>query len=147
MTGRKIAWAGAIAALGASTTAAAGPTGTLEVAAFELKRTEGEVVCALYDRADAFPSETNVYAGAYAKVADRRAVCRFEGVPAGRYAVAAFHDEDGDRKLKTVLGLPREGFGFSNDAKPGAFGPPRFVAAAFDFDGKSKRLSIRVNYP
>jgi len=61
--------------------------------------------------------------------------------------VAAFHDEDGDRKLRTVLGIPREGYGFSNDARPGTFGPPKFAAAAFDFDGTTTRVTVRIHYP
>ena len=85
--------------------------------------------------------------GAKTPITDRRALCRFEGVAAGRYAAAVFHDEDGDRKLKTVLGMPREGYGFSNDARPGTFGPPKFETAAFDFDGSSKRVTIRLTYP
>lgn len=121
--------------------------GVVEVECIDLRHDEGEVVCAPYDRAEAFPSEKGVRIGVYERISDRRAVCRFEGIPAGRYAVAAFHDEDGDRKLRTVLGIPREGYGFSNDARPGTFGPPRFAAAAFDFDGTKKRVTIRIRYP
>jgi uncharacterized protein (DUF2141 family) len=132
----------------AMTTAAAGSgEGTLEVECVGLARAAGEVVCALYDRAEAFPSESDVYAASYARVSGDRAVCRFEGVPSGRYAVAAFHDEDGDRKLKKLMGMPREGYGFSNDARPSTFGPPKFPAAAFDFDGKAKRITVRIHYP
>lgn len=124
-----------------------GNVGVVEVECVELRHDEGELVCALYDRAEAFPSEKGARTGAYARITDRRAVCHFEGIPAGRYAVAAFHDEDGDRKLRKVLGIPREGYGFSNDAQPGTFGPPRFADAAFDFDGTAKRVTIRIRYP
>ncbi|WP_369293423.1 DUF2141 domain-containing protein, partial [Alkalihalophilus pseudofirmus] len=41
---------------------------------------------------------------------------------------------------------PREGFGFSRDAKV-RFGPPRFAAAAFDItSGAAERISIRMRY-
>ncbi len=121
--------------------------GTIEVECVDLRYDRGEVVCALYDRAESFPRESGVRAGAYSSIAGGRALCRFEGIPAGRYAVAAFHDEDGDRKLRTVLGIPREGYGFSNDARPGNFGPPKFAAAAFDFDGTTTRVTVRIHYP
>ena len=127
--------------------AAAANEGTLEVECVGLARTTGEVVCALYNRAETFPSESNVYAGSQARVDGDRAVCRFEAIPSGRYAVAAFHDEDGDRKLKRFMGMPREGYGFSNDARPSTFGPPPFSAAAFDFDGTTKRITVRIRYP
>jgi len=135
-----------VSATTTSTTLAKGE-GTLEVECVDLARDAGEVVCALYDRAEAFPSEKSVFAASYVRVEGPRAICRFEEVPAGRYAVAVFHDEDGDRKLKKFMGLPREGYGFSNDAAPSTFGPPKFSAAAFDFDGKSKRVTIHIKYP
>ena len=41
----------------------------------------------------------------------------FAGLPPGEYAVAAFHDADGDGKLaQNIVGMPTEGFGFSNGA-------------------------------
>lgn len=146
MTGKALALGAMMAAM--TTGAVAEPVkGRLEVECVGLKHNEGEIVCALFDRADKFPKESGAYAGTYTPITDRRALCRFEGVAAGRYAAAVFHDEDGDRKLKTVLGMPREGYGFSNDARPGTFGPPKFETAAFDFDGSSKRVTIRLTYP
>lgn len=52
-------------------------------------------------------------------------------LPAGTYAIRAFHDVDGDGRLGTNgFGIPVEPYGFSNDAK-GMMGPPSFEAAAF----------------
>lgn len=121
--------------------------GTVEIECVGLKNETGQVVCALFDDADSFPKEGHTYAGGVAKIEGSRAVCRFTKVPAGRYAAAVFHDEDGDRKLKTRLGRPVEGFGFSNDAKLRTFGPPKFEDAAFDFDGQSRRMTIKMRYP
>jgi uncharacterized protein (DUF2141 family) len=127
--------------------AAAGPKGSVEIEVANVARDKGVLVCALYDRADNFPSEEDVFASATSTIANGRAVCRFAAVPAGRYAVAAFHDEDADGKLKRVLGMPREGYGFSNGAQAGVFGPPPFSAAAFPFDGGSLRLPVQLRYP
>jgi uncharacterized protein (DUF2141 family) len=61
---------------------------------------------------------------------------------AGKYAIASYHDENGNGKLDTnALGIPEEGYGFSNDAR-GTFGPPKFSEAAFDFDGKTDRAIV-----
>jgi uncharacterized protein (DUF2141 family) len=59
----------------------------------------------------------------------------------------SFQDEDDSGKLKTdELGIPTEGYGFSNNAH-GSSGPPKFGQAAFDFDGKSdKTISFSLNY-
>jgi uncharacterized protein (DUF2141 family) len=53
-------------------------------------------------------------------------------LPPGRYAVGTFHDTDGNGRLTTwPIGLPREAYGFSRDAR-GQVGPPSFDSAAFD---------------
>ena len=50
-------------------------------------------------------------------------------IPSGKYAVTIFHDVNGDHKLNTnVFGIPREPYGFSNDAR-GTFGPPSYGEA------------------
>lgn len=51
----------------------------------------------------------------------------------GRYAIALFHDVDGNQKLTTnMLGIPKEGYAFSNDAS-NFFGVPSFKDASFQF--------------
>jgi len=51
-------------------------------------------------------------------------------VPAGTWAVLAYHDENGNKKLDTnFVGMPKEGYGFSNGAAS-KFGPPSFKDAA-----------------
>ncbi|MES2861164.1 MAG: DUF2141 domain-containing protein [Pseudomonadota bacterium] len=69
----------------------------------------------------------------------------FSGLAPGRYAVAAFHDMDGNGDLTLwPIGLPREAYGFSNDAR-GRFGPPPFAQAAFDLPaaGTTRSFSLR----
>lgn len=64
------------------------------------------------------------------------------GLAPGRYAVAVFHDVDGDGRLSTwPIGLPKEAYGFSRDAR-GAFGPPGFADAAFDLPASGARQAI-----
>jgi uncharacterized protein (DUF2141 family) len=58
----------------------------------------------------------------------------FPSVASGTYAVALFHDENGDGKLdKNLIGLPAEGVGVSNN-KFRSFGPPRWEDAKFAFN-------------
>lgn len=59
----------------------------------------------------------------------------FPSVPAGTYAIAAFHDANGDGKLNTVLGIPKEGFAFSRNpaTRPRA---PRFDETSFESNGR-----------
>ncbi len=56
----------------------------------------------------------------------------FADVPAGRYAVAAYLDSNGNQQLdRHWYGPPSERYGFSNNAR-NAFSAPSFEQAAFD---------------
>ena len=73
------------------------------------------------------------------------AALRFEGLPHRAYAIALIHDENGNHKLDTFAGIPREGFGFSRNPTLG-FGPPRFAAARFAVAGDAERQQVRMRY-
>lgn len=65
---------------------------------------------------------------------DGGTVLVFRDVPPGQYAVAAFHDENGNGILdRNVVGIPLERYGFSNDAR-GTLGQPTFDETAVPLD-------------
>jgi len=67
-------------------------------------------------------------------------------LPPGRYAVQAFHDENDNRRVdRGLLGIPKEGVGFSNDARI-ALGPPKFVDAAFTHGNDEQTIRLRMRY-
>lgn len=70
---------------------------------------------------------------------------RFADLPPGTYALAVIHDENGNAKLDTFAGIPREGFGFSRNPAIG-FGPPRFGSAGFAIGGGPASQQIRIRY-
>ena len=58
----------------------------------------------------------------------------FTDLPKGEYAIAIFHDENGNGTMDFgKMGIPIEKFGFSNDAKC-VMGPPAFEDAEFVFE-------------
>jgi len=65
-------------------------------------------------------------------------------LPPGHYAVAQYHDENGDHDFNRTLFAPKEGFGFSNDA-PTSIGLPSFAAARFALPagGTTARMAMR----
>lgn len=67
----------------------------------------------------------------------------------GAYAIEVYHDENANRRLDTggLIGLPIEGYGFSNDAKI-RMGPPSFEAMRVDVPaGAAVATTIRLRYP
>jgi uncharacterized protein (DUF2141 family) len=69
----------------------------------------------------------------------------FESIPPGEYAISVLHDLNNNGKMDSnFFGVPREGFGFSNDAI-GAFGPPDFQKAKFLFPER-REVIITMKY-
>ena len=67
---------------------------------------------------------------------------KFE-LPDGIYAIGLYVDSNKNEKLDTnFFGIPKEQFGFSNNAK-GRFGPPSFESASFELDAL-KEISINL---
>jgi uncharacterized protein (DUF2141 family) len=68
------------------------------------------------------------------------------GLPPGRYAVQAFLDENSNGEVdRGLFGIPKEGIGFSNDARI-KLGPPKFEEAAFSFGGPPQAIHLSLRY-
>lgn len=79
-------------------------------------------------------------------VEGRQTVCMNLEQP-GTYAVAAYHDLDGNRKLKKQWNLmPREPFGLSNNPEQ-HFGFPRFSDSAFTTGSLGADIIIDLKQP
>lgn len=64
-------------------------------------------------------------------------------LPPGTYAIKLFLDLNGNGKIDTnFLGIPKEPYGFSNNAK-GSLGPPAFEAAAFELN-EDRELTVNL---
>ena len=69
----------------------------------------------------------------------------FENISPGDYAISVMHDANENNELDSnAFGIPKEGFGFSNDVM-GMFGPPSFEKAKFKFTGDNI-ISITLKY-
>jgi uncharacterized protein (DUF2141 family) len=119
---------------------------TLHIEVTNLRSSKGFVLVSLYNNAKDFPQNAAKAVGKM-KVAIEggKAIAVFNDIAPGKYAAAILHDENQNLKMDfNVVGIPKEGYGFSNDAK-GLFGPPAFGKAAFSVEGE-KRIVVRVGY-
>ena len=70
----------------------------------------------------------------------------FDNLPDGEYAIALFHDINGngklDMKMNNLIGLPAEKYGFSNNAIP-IMGAPDFETCKFELKG-NRTISIML---
>ena len=121
---------------------------TITVTVTELRNAKGIVRACMTNDADSFPRCRGV-AGAFGTTAQAREGSlsfTFHDVPPGRYAIALLHDENGNGKADRALGMmPKEGFGFSRDAKV-RMGPPSFQDAVFPVGAANEKLTIRMRY-
>ncbi|MBA4803766.1 MAG: DUF2141 domain-containing protein [Brevundimonas sp.] len=100
---------------------------------FETGASSGRVLVALYDSEAAWRAGRPVARAALDATAPVVAV--FRDLPAGDYAVKAFHDIDGDGEMDVnPFGMPVEPYAFSNNAV-GNMGPAGWDQARFAVSG------------
>ena len=64
----------------------------------------------------------------------------------GKYTFRYFHDENKNMALDSSwIGIPKEGFGFANNAK-GTFGPPSLKKTIFQLKGNTTLICIPTYY-
>lgn len=109
----------------------------------KVKNDKGVVRVLLFDKAAGFPDDVeNAVKNASVKIIGDKAVITFDNLTAGTYALSVFHDSENTGKLRTnAFGIPRDGYGFSNNAS-GTFGPPSFEKAAFKVNAGDNKVSI-----
>jgi len=119
--------------------------GDLTVRVEHVRSDHGAILAALYENEASFMNPAKARATFKVKAVTGEVQYVFHDLPAGKYALSTFHDENGNGQLdRNLVGLPKEGYGFSNSK--GSLRPPRFSQAAFDFDGTSKSITITLNY-
>ncbi|HEY0925035.1 DUF2141 domain-containing protein [Brevundimonas sp.] len=109
---------------------------------FETGARTGKVMVALYDSEAAYQSGRPV--AAREVDASGSVVAVFDHLPAGDYAMRAFHDVNGDGQMNTnPFGMPVEPYAFSNNAV-GNMGPASWERARFSVSGDTvQTISIR----
>ncbi len=132
--------------------AAADCTGTpsatrLFVNVDNVRDARGLIAVTLYtdERRKFLAKRGSLYVGRVPARPGRTRICIHVPKP-GTYALAAYHDADADRSFdRTGLGLPDEGFGFSNNP-PTFFGLPNFDSVRIKVPRTNLSTTIRLHY-
>ena len=113
---------------------------------FGLRNDKGDVHIALYDNPKVFPSSDYMLREVKRRITNRKIEYRFTNLPSGYYALATYHDENGNDSFDTnFLGLPTEGYAFSNDAQA-YLGPPSFLDAQIALKLEGSITHIKMGY-
>ncbi len=132
-----------LALLAMACVGAAAP-GRLDVELHGLRNARGDIRLCLSRSPDRFPDCAGDPTARSLTVKAGGAVS-FDGLPAGDYALALFHDENRNGRLDTFAKIPREGFGFSRN--PGVrFGAPSYAEARFRISGGDSVQRVQMRY-
>ena len=113
---------------------------SLEIEITGMQGVEGQVLVALFDRAEGWLSRP-LQSRKITPGADGTLRLRFDDLPEGQYAYSLLHDLNGNGRMDfNLIGMPTEAYAFSNNA--GRFGAPKFDEARFTLAGD---LQQRVN--
>ncbi len=119
----------------------------LQVEIAGISSNEGKIYIQLFKGEDNFKNGVAA-AASIVDAKEGQVSVNFNSLSAGEYAVRYFHDEDNDGQFGTnFLGIPTEGYGFSNNAKAN-FGPPNYSDIKFSVSDENTKIVNRstVNY-
>lgn len=121
--------------------------GNLNVEVDGLKNTKGQVCLSIFSSNKGFPDNgKRAIQSRCVKLAQTPQKVTFQNLKAGNYAVAVVHDANSDGTLnRNVIGIPTEGFGFSNNPMIRT-GPPKFGESSVLVAGSSTNIQIQLQY-
>ncbi len=113
----------------------------LSIEVLGVPNSDGNINVALYNTSDGFLKSEQAVMGKSVRAKEGKTSLYIEDVPDGEFAIALYHDENGNNELDTnFFGIPKETVGFSN-AKMKTFGPPKFAECAFKME---KHTEVKV---
>jgi len=111
----------------------------LKVVIVNLESDKGKVIVDLLDKDQKSIKDKTC------EISGNKCTLVFKDLKDGQYAIRHIHDENENGELDTnFIGMPKEGFGYSNDPK-GKFGPPDFDEWLFTVAGDTE-IQITTRY-
>ena len=120
-------------------------SGELKVNVSNIDPIEGDIYVAVYNSEESYMDlDLTVFQQIVPVEADIEEII-FEDIPEGEYAVTVFQDLNDNGKLDTkLIGIPKEPYGFSNNAR-GTIGPPKYDSAKFSVKGDTEIEITLIN--
>lgn len=120
--------------------------GSITINVTDIANQNGKLFIGLYNKDDdTFASTSKCYKVVNLFMESNETRYTFKNISNGIYAIAIFHDENGNKELDTnIFGIPSEGYGFSNNIRP-KFRPASFEEAKFVLDDNIS-VTIKIGY-
>lgn len=124
-------------------------TSAVTIKVIGARNAKGKLGVALFQDAKGFPEDTSKAlrqqeADINAQTLSAQVI--FRDVPQGVYAISVRHDENNNGKLdKNLIGIPKEGYGVSNNPKK-KLRAPSFDEAKFSLNAAEQAIEIKLIY-
>lgn len=127
-----------------STIQAPTPMSSIALVIDNLQTRHGNIHIAVYDTEEKFvKSLTPFRLKVHETPAEGHLLLQLDSLPYGRYALAVYHDENGNGGLdKNLLGIPKEPYGFSNNPRA-KWSAPTYEETSFELG--AERLTLAVS--
>lgn len=111
---------------------------SLKINIIGLKNDKGNIFLQLFNE------KNEIVIKKQAKIENKKCTFFINNLAKGKYSIRYFHDENNNNSLdNNWLGLPNEGYGFSNNAKSN-FGPPPIEKRLF-LISKNSEITLTIN--
>ena len=122
----------------------------LSIEFYDIRSTEGQILMSVFNEPSQFPRkalpEFKDIRIPKDKVKENTLSYNLKNLKPGKYAIAILDDENSSGDMEfTKLGIPKEGYGFSNDAKPLLSAPP-YKKCLFEVKEGKNKIRIKVRY-
>ena len=117
--------------------------GEIRILVSNIEEKRGAIHYGVYNNPKLFPEESGKIIGGFEQVSKViEDGLLIDDLEESNYAIAIFHDTNSNNKFDTFFSIPKEKFGFSNNAKV-FLGPPKFEDASI-FVGKNSIVEIMI---
>lgn len=121
-------------------------TGTLEIRFTGIRSDEGRIAIGINRSPEGWPREPHMdYHWEKDKMDEGVIVAEIVDLPYGVYAISVLDDENRNGEMDMILGIPREGWGFSTNP-PFKLSEPEFDECSFLIEQPFNRMTIELRY-
>jgi uncharacterized protein (DUF2141 family) len=120
----------------------------IKVTVTNFRSAKGEGFLALYSSKDGYPLDpAKALEKLKSPIENGQATFDLKYIKPGSYALIAMHDENRNGRMdRNLLGMPKEGYGASNNPNMPLFGPPSFESAEFKTVPGVTSMNIPLHY-
>lgn len=111
----------------------------------EIKNSNGQILLSIFTQSEGFPykPDTTIKLVKDTLIMNKQINFKIENLPFGEYAFAICDDENFNHTMNyNRIGLPCEGFGFSNNINP-IISPPKYKLCKIKLD--TNEINIKIN--